>query len=116
MNPLVPPLRSSQCSAELGLRSRCRGHRAHTTRRRGTLIPSFGKTPIDLEIYKADARCISWLPDSTTDSGVIFSTLSRVGGSTLHVIDSRERIDPREECIDFSIDIAFGVWKTTEDD
>jgi len=30
---------------------------------------------IDLEVYKADIRCISWILDSTTDVDVIFSTV-----------------------------------------
>ena len=33
----------------------------------------FEGTPIDWEVCKADARCISWILDSTTDIDVIFS-------------------------------------------
>jgi len=34
----------------------------------------FKDTPIDWEVCEADARCISWILDSTTDIDVIFST------------------------------------------
>lgn len=35
----------------------------------------FGEISIDWEVCKADARCISWVLDSTTDIDVIFSTV-----------------------------------------
>ena len=35
----------------------------------------FGGISIDLEVCKADVRCISWVLESTTDTDVIFSTV-----------------------------------------
>ena len=35
----------------------------------------FGGISIDLEVCKADARCIAWVLESTTDTDVIFSTV-----------------------------------------
>ena len=35
----------------------------------------FGEISIDLEVCKADARCIAWVLESTTDTDVIFSTV-----------------------------------------
>jgi len=35
----------------------------------------FGEVSVDWEVCKADARCVSWVLNSTTDSDVIFSTV-----------------------------------------
>jgi len=41
----------------------------------------FEGTPVDWEACKADARCISWILDSTTDTDAIFSTVRFAAGT-----------------------------------
>ena len=54
----------------------------------------FGGITIDREVYKADARCVYWMLDSTTDSDVIFST-ARFAADMIWYPEIADAISPR---------------------